>query len=116
MIDINKPIRIFYANLLRSGITLSVANGQLRVGGNLEILSPVYREEILKRADHLIELLSPEVPAELQPYFYRLLKVDELKEAVGIAEQMGISLRQTPVNMGWLIEMQNYKVTKWGKK
>lgn len=110
------PIRAFYANLLRSGITLRVVNGQLKVGGKLEILSPVYREEIAKRAEHLIDLLSPEVPEPLQPYFYRLLKVDELKEAVGIAEQMGISLRQTPVNSGWLIEIQNYKVTKGAKR
>lgn len=116
MMDHGFPIRVFYANLLRSGLTLRVVNGQLKVGGNMSILSPVYREEILKRAEYLIELLSPEVPEPLQPYFYRLLKVDELKEAVGIAEQMGISLRQTPVNMGWLIEIQNYKITKEAKK
>jgi hypothetical protein len=50
----------------------------------------------------------------LQPYFYRLIKVNEVKDAVGIAEQMGISLRQTPVNSGWLIEIQNYRISKEG--
>jgi hypothetical protein len=110
------PIRVFYANCLRSGLTLRVVNGKLKVGGNMEILSPVYREEIIKRAEQLIDLLSPEVPEPLQPYFYRLLKVDEVKEAVGIAEQMGISLRQTPINGGWLIEIMNYRVSKGAKK
>jgi hypothetical protein len=110
----NKPIRIFYANLLRAGIKLRVVDGKLRVGGNTEILSPVLQEEIVKRAGGLIELLAPEVPEALQPYFYRLIKVNEVKDAVGIAEQMGISLRQTPVNSGWLIEIQNYRISKEG--
>jgi len=110
------PIRAFYANCLRSGLTLRVVDGKLKVGGNTEILSPVYREEIIKRAEQLIEMLSPEVPEPLQPYFYRLLKVDEVKEAVGIAEQMGISLRQTPVNMGWLLEIANHRVSKVEKE
>lgn len=113
--DYGLPVRIFYANCLRSGLTLHVINGKLKVGGNMEILSPVYREEIIKRADHLIELLSPEVPEPLLPYFYRLLKVNEVKEAVGIAEQMGISLRQTPVNMGWLLEITNHRISKEAK-
>jgi len=111
-LDTNKPIRIFYANLLRSGIKLKVENGKLKVGGNMEIMTPVYQDEIIKRAEQLIELLSPEVPEPLLPYFYRLIKVDEVKEAVGIAEQMGISLRQTPVNSGWLVEILNRRVSK----
>jgi hypothetical protein len=69
MIDPSNPIRIFYANLLRAGIKLKVVNTQLRVGGNTEVLSPVHRDEILKRAEHLIELLSPKVPEALRPYF-----------------------------------------------
>lgn len=115
MIDPNKPIRIFYANLLRAGITLKVMNGQLRVGGATETLSPVYRDEIVKRAEHLIDLLSPEVPEALLPYFYRLVKMDELQDAIGIAERMGISLRTTPVNGGWLIEIFNHRVSKGAK-
>lgn len=112
MLDINKPIRIFYANLLRMGIKLKVVNGQLRVGGNAELLSPVLKEEISKRAEHLIDLLSPEIPVALLPYFYRLIKLDELRDAIDIAEQMGISLRTTPANGGWLIEILNHSVRK----
>lgn len=115
MLDTNKPIRVFYANLLRHGINLRVVNGQLKVSGNMEIMTPVYQEEIKKRAEQLIDLLSPEVPEPLLPYFYRLIKVDEVKAAVGIAESMGISLRQTPVNSGWLIEILNHRIPK-GKK
>lgn len=115
MLDEGKPIRIFYANLLRTGINLRLRDGKLKVSGNMELCTPVLQEEIIKRAEQLIELLSPEVPEELQPYFYRLIKVDEVKEAVGIAETMGISLRQTPVNMGWLLEIVNHRISK-GRK
>lgn len=112
MLDEGKPIRIFYANMLRIGLTLRVRNGQLKVGGNMAIMTPVLREEIVKRAEHLIALLSPEVPEQLEPYFYRLLKLDELKEAIYVAEMMGISLRTTPVNGGWLIEIVNRHVSR----
>jgi len=107
-----KPIRIFYANMLRIGLTLRVRDGQLKVGGNTELLTPVIKDEIRKRAEHLIDLLSPEVPQELEPYLYRLLKLDELKDAISVAEIMGISLRTTPVDSGWLIEIMNDRVRK----
>lgn len=112
MLDEGKPIRIFYANMLRIGLKFKVIDGQLKVKDTGNIMTPVLQDEIIKRAEQLIELLSPEVPEALQPYFYRLIKVNEVKEAVGIAEQMGISLRQTPVNSGWLVEILNRKVTK----
>lgn len=112
MLDTNKPIRIFYANLLHHGIRLRVVNGQLKVGGNTRSLSPIYRDEIVKRAEHLIELLEPEVPAELEPFFYRLLKVDELKEAIRVAEVLGVSLRSTPCNGGWLVEIMNRRMAR----
>lgn len=111
MIDFDKPIRIFYANMLRIGLTFRVRNGQLRVGGNMEIMTPVLKDEIKKRSEHLIDLLSPQVPAELEPYFYRLIKLDELKEAIRVAEVIGISLRTTPVNGGWLIEIMNRRAS-----
>lgn len=116
MIDEGKPIRIFYANMLRIGLTFRVRGVQLRVGGNKEILTPVLKDEIAKRAEHLIALLSPEVPEELAPYFHRLIKMDELKEAIRIAEVLGISLRSTPVNGGWLIEILNRRVTNGAKR
>lgn len=116
MLDANRPIRVFYANLLRMGIKLRAVDGELKISGRKDLATPVVREEIIKRAEFLIELLSPEVPEALQPYFYRLIKVDEVKEAVGIAEQMGISLRQTPVNGGWLLEIMNHRVSKMEKK
>ena len=78
----------------------------------MQIMTPVLKEEIIKRAEHLIDLLSPDVPAVLEPYFYRLINVDQLKEAIRIAEIMGISLRGTPVNGGWLIEMMNRRISK----
>jgi hypothetical protein len=58
MIDYGKPIRTFHANLLRHGIKLSVEAGRLKVGGKLDNLSPAYREQIVKRAPFLIELLT----------------------------------------------------------
>lgn len=106
------PVRIFYANMLHIGLRFKVIDGQLKVSGNMEIVTPVLKAEIVKRAQHLIELLQPEVPAELEPFFYRLLKVDELKEAIRIAEVLGISLRTTPVNGGWLVEIMNMRVKK----
>lgn len=110
--DYGLPIRIFYANMLRIGLKFKVVDGQLKVRDTGDILTPVLQEEIVKRAENLIDLLSPEVPEPLLPYFYRLIKVTEVKEAVGIAEQMGISLRTTPVNSGWILEIQNYQVLK----
>lgn len=116
MLDTNKPIRIFYANLLRMGIYPRAYNGKLKVTGRMDLCTPVLQEEIVKRSEQLIELLSPEVPELLQPYFYRLINVGEVKEAIGIAETMGVSLRQTPVNSGWLLEIQNYRATREAKK
>lgn len=115
MIETGKPIRIFYANMLRIGVICKVHNGQLKVKDTQNIMTPVLQEEIIKRADHLIELLSPEVPEELRQYFYKLLKVDELQEAIRTAEILGISLRTTPVNGGWLVEIMNHRVSKGAK-
>ncbi|PYJ11251.1 MAG: hypothetical protein DMF06_03305 [Verrucomicrobia bacterium] len=98
------------------GIHLRAYNGKLKVTGRMDLCTPVLQEEIVKRSEQLIELLSPEVPEPLAPYFYRLIKVDEVREVVGIAEQMGISLRQTPVNGGWLIEITNHRMSKGAKK
>lgn len=112
MIEEGKPIRVFYANMLRIGLTFRVRDGQLKVGGNTALLTPVIKEEIRKRAEHLIALLSPEVPEQLEPYFYRLLKLEELKEVIYVAEIMGVSLRTTPVNGGWLIEIVNRHVSR----
>lgn len=106
------PVRIFYANMLRIGLRFRVVNGQLRVKDTQGIMTPVLQAEIVKRAEHLIELLAPEVPEPLAPYFYRLLKLDEMKDAIAIAELMGISLRTTPVNGGWLIEIMNHRIRR----
>lgn len=106
MIDFNKPIRIFYANLLHIGVNLYVNDGKLRVSGNLDSLSPVYREEIVKRKDQLIELLSTRPPEALAAYFDRLIPLPELREALWIAEQNSIKVKALPVNGGWLLEME----------
>jgi hypothetical protein len=104
-IDYGLPIRVFYANLLRSGLELRVdsATGKLLVDGNIDILSPVYKEEIIKRKQFLVELLTPEPVEELAPYFGRLLRLDELKQALATAEQVKANVDATPVNGGWLL-------------
>lgn len=102
-IELGKPIKVFLGNLLYAGITLAVVDGKLRVGGNTSILSPVYRDEITKRKEHLIELLSPVPPPSLRPYCYRLLRVPHLKEAINIAAQERVEVWHMPVNGGWLV-------------
>lgn len=102
----NRPIRIFWANLLRVGITLRVENGKLKVGGDRpDLLTPVLRDEIVRRAPQLVDLLSPPVPEPLQPYFGRLLTVRELEAALAIAKQMNVRIRETPANGGWIFEI-----------
>ncbi len=108
MIDLGKPIVVFYANMLKIGIRLRVVDGQLRVKDTQAIMTPVIRAEIEKRADHLIELLSPTVPVELQPYFWRLITVKEVVEVMGIAERIGVDVRQIPCNGGWIMLMGKY--------
>ncbi len=66
MIDYGKPIRTFHKNLLRHDIQLSVEDGRLQVRGNLENVSHVYRDEIVKRAPLLIEMLS-DITADSPP-------------------------------------------------
>ncbi len=105
MIDYNKPIKIFLGNLYYIGITVAVEDGRLRVGGQTDKLSPVYRDEIIKRREQLIDLLSPPIPDELRRYFGRLLRVDELVEALGVAERIDANLQATPVNGGWIVTM-----------
>lgn len=105
-LDFNRPIRIFWGNLLHMGLSLRVENGKLKVGGDrLDLLTPVLRDEIVRRAPQLVELLSPSVPAELQPYFGRLLTVRELEVALAIAKQMNVRIRETPANGGWIFEI-----------
>lgn len=102
-LELNKPIIILYANLLYHGVTLSVRDGRLTVGGDTAKLSPAYRQEIVRRAEQLTELLSPEVPEPLAPYFGRLLRVSETVPVLGIAEQLDVDVRTTPVNGGWIM-------------
>lgn len=102
-LTLNNPIIVLLGNLYFHGVTVGVEDGQLRIGGETAKLSPAYRSEIKRRAEHLIDLLSPEVPEPLRPYFGRLLKVPDLILALGIAEQLQVRLTQTPVNGGWVI-------------
>src|SRR5690606_26674897 len=100
-----KPIAIFYKNLLRHGVKLAVVDGQLRVGGDLSNISGTYRDEIVRRKEHLIDLLGPPVPEPLQPYIGKVILLDDAVHAIGIANQMEIKLRQYPVQGGWLLFM-----------
>lgn len=98
-----KPIAIFYANLLRHGLRLAVVDGGLRVGGDLSNISPVYRDEIVRRKEQLIDLLGVDVPEPLAPYVNRIVSLRDAVEGMGIAEQMKIKLHQFPVQGGWLL-------------
>lgn len=99
----NLPIKIFYANLLAMGIRLRVKNGSLRIGGKKELATPVLQEEISKRAEHLIALLTPAPSPQLESHFGRLLTLDELKQAFATAEFLREKVDATPVNGGWLL-------------
>ena len=107
-LDYGKPVKVFYANLLVLGIKLRVDSGKLFVEGNVDVLSPVYRGEIIKRKQHLVELLTPEPAPALTPYFGRLLRLDEVKQALGIAEQMQTRIDALPVNGGWLLSTAKF--------
>lgn len=106
-VETGKPILIFYANLLRHGITMSVVDGGLRVGGATGSLSPAYRDEISRRAEQLTALLSHPVPDELASYHGRLLNVSDTVPVLGTAEQIDADVRLTPVDGGWLMTMGN---------
>lgn len=99
----NLPIKIFYANLLAMGIKLRVKNGELRIGGNTELCTPVLQTEIEKRAEHLIAMLTPEPPKEMASHFGRLLTLDEMKQALNTANFFEIKIDALPCNGGWLL-------------
>lgn len=105
MIDYGKPVVTFYANMLHIGLKIKVVNGQLKVGGNTDLVTPVLQGEIVKRAEALVEMLKPPVPEPLQPYFGRLITVTEVIEVMGIAERLQVGIKTTPVNGGWLCLM-----------
>lgn len=109
------PVKIFYGNLLKMGITLGVKDGQLRVGGNKEAITPVMREEILKRADQLVELLTPAPSPEMVSHFGRLLTLDELKTALNTADLLKERVDAIPVNGGWLLVTAKYANTSGSK-
>jgi hypothetical protein len=97
------PIKYFYANLLKAGLALRVDKGKLIVEGDIDIVSPVLKEEIVKRKQFLVDMLTPVPVEELVPYFGRLLRLDELKQALTTAEQLKVTIDATPVNGGWLV-------------
>lgn len=105
MSDTPTRIEIFYANLLHIGVVCRVQDGALQVGGNVKALSPVYRDEIMRRAELLTELLAPAVPEPLQPYMGRMVRVGDVREAQGIANELGVAIRCVPVNGGWIVLM-----------
>lgn len=99
----NIPIKIFYANMLKIGIKLRATNGALKVGGNRELLTPVLQDEITKRAEHLIEMLTPPPSEGMAHYFGRLLKLEELQQALRTAEALGERVDAWPIDGGWLL-------------
>lgn len=105
----NLPIRIFYANLLKMGITLRVVDGQLKVGGRKDLVTPPLRDEIKRRASHLVDLLEVAPPEEMASCFDRLLTQKELVAALNTAEFLGVKVDSLPVNGGWLLTMAKTK-------
>lgn len=105
------PIKIFYSNLLAMGIRLKVKDGQLRVGGRRDLVTPVLRAEIEKRAGLLVETFTPEPSADMERYFWRLLKLDELKDALRMAEMLSEHVDALPVNGGWLLTTGKVKTS-----
>ena len=101
----NWPIAIFYANMLWHGIRAKVVNGELRIGGDLSSVSPVYRDEIVRRSEQLIDLLGTPTPEELAPYIGKVIPLADAMEGIGIAKQMRVKLRQFPVQRGWILFM-----------
>lgn len=97
------PVKIFYANMLKIGITFTVQDGQLKVGGDRTLLTPVIKEEIIKRKDHLIDLLTPPPSPEMASHFGRLLTLDELKTALHTADFLQERVDSFPVNGGWIL-------------
>lgn len=99
----NFPVKIFYSNLLKMGIRLRVKDGSLRIGGNKELATPTLREEIEKRAEMLVDMLTPPPSPEMASHFERLLTLDELKQALNTAEFLREKVECWPMNGGWLL-------------
>lgn len=107
----NMPIKIFYGNMLKIGIKFKVVDGQLKVGGNTEQITPVIEEEVIKRAEYLVEMLTPAPSKELASHFGRLLTLDELKVGLNTAQFLQEKVDAFPVNGGWiLLTSKNGKV------
>lgn len=97
------PIKIFYGNMLKIGIKFKVVDGQLKVGGNTDVITPVIQEEIVKRAEFLVDLLTPAPCKEMAGYFGRLLTLEQLKVALNAAQVLKERVDAYPVNGGWLL-------------
>lgn len=106
----NLPIKVFYGNMLKIGIKFRVAEGQLKVKDTQKIMTPVLQEEISKRAEHLIALLTPAPPEEMASHFGRLLTLEELKQALNTAAFLREKVDATPCNGGWILTTAKYKV------
>lgn len=99
----NMPVKLFYGNMLKIGLKFKVKDGQLKVGGNKDALTPVLKDEIAKRAELLIDLLTPPPSEEMERYFGRLLVLKELGEALRLAEMLNEKVDSLPVNGGWIL-------------
>lgn len=98
-------IRIFYANCLWAGVRLGVnGDGYLVANGPAAIVETL-KPEIAKRRDLLLAMLTPAPPAELERFFGRLIRREEVEEAQQAANQLGARIHATPVDHGWILEM-----------
>jgi len=97
------PVKIFYINMLKLGLKFRVVDGQLKIGGNRELLTDAVKAEITKRAEFLIEMLTPPPSPEMASHFGRLLTLDELLVALNTAQMLNENIDSSPVDGGWLL-------------
>lgn len=114
MMSEERKIRVFWANMYLHGIQI-IPNERgtgLIVNRLRDVtLSPLVQEEICKRAALLLNMLTPLPPAKLRDYFYRLLRVEEVNAAMGVARECGVVVNCAVAGPGnWLLAMGEEQV------
>lgn len=111
-IQLGRPVKLFLGNLYRYGFTVTVTAGRLHVAppaDNPALLTEPVKAEIIKRRQLIIDLFTPAPPPELEPFFFRLLRVDEFTEAAHVADRLGVYLDACPCDGGWLVFVSKIK-------
>lgn len=112
MVGYGMPIKIFLGNLYMHGFAVSVGDaGELIVKPPAGYaMPPAFVAEISKRKALLLDVLLPMPPADLAPYFGRLINDDECDAAEAVAVQLGIALDVSPVNGRYLLAVKREEI------